>query len=203
MLSDLLFFGYLGDKPDPTSVLEEIQEVDEKPVVEEDIIEEVTEQEVIDSEVELQSENLVNDPKLDESAFISAGFFDPVLKPTIYSGLVFQFISFSGDVDAPIYQNNLFNGENFIGSVYEVPYTTETGAFQGYLELREEAETLLDIGDVNEVNNYGDSSFYFNHKTKTKTVHLVVRSGSSVYAFEYAYTYHDMMTQLLKTIEQL
>lgn len=137
---------------------------------------------------------------LNASLFESANFTSPVLKDTLYSGLVFQFISFSDQNEATIYQWNLFDGEQYVGSIYEIKYPTETGSFQGYLALRERAMNLSEIGLVNEVNNYGDASFYFNHKNKIKTVHLVLRTGSSVYAFDYSQSNHEKMKKVFDSL---
>lgn len=165
-----------------------------------------TETVVPDNSVSLSEDNAVDNiasdvttflqPTLNIETFSDSGFLSPVLKDTSYSGLVFQFISFSDQTEATIYQSNLFDGEQYIGSIYEIRYPTETGSFQGYLALRERASALTDLGEVNEVSNYGDASFYFNHKTKIKTVHLVIRSGSIIYAFEYAQSYHEKMKKV-------
>lgn len=143
----------------------------------------------------LESTAIVNS-SLGTELFEKAGFSQPVLKNALFSGLIFQFISFSDQTEATVYQWNLFDGENYVGSVYEMKYTTETGSFQGYLALRERAMSLTELGTVNEVNNYGDASFYFNHKNKTKTVHLIMRSGGSLYAFEYGQSHHETMKKV-------
>lgn len=135
-------------------------------------------------------------PGLSEEHLLSAGFADPVLKEAIFNGNVFNFISFSDQTDSYIYQSNFFDGELFIGSIYEIKYTSETGAFQGYLNLRDRAKALTSVGVVNETNSYGDSSFYFNHNTKKKTVHMIMKKGSTIYAFEYAYINHEKMKNL-------
>lgn len=148
-----------------------------------------------DANVDLSQESLLYS-QLDESIFQKAGFTQPVLKDNLYSGLVFQFISFNDQSAATIYQWNLFDGEQFIGSISEIRFPSETSGFQGYLALRDKAQRLTDLGEVNEVNNYGDASFYFNHKVKTKTIHIVIRNGTTVYAFEYAQTYHEKMKNM-------
>lgn len=145
---------------------------------------------------EEEDEVVVITPSLSEEHLLSAGFADPVLKEAIFNGNVFNFISFSDQIDSYIYQSNFFDGELFIGSVYEIKYTSETGAFQGYLNLRDRAKALTSIGVVNETNSYGDSSFYFNHNTKKKTVHMIMKKGSTIYAFEYAYVNHEKMKNL-------
>lgn len=145
----------------------------------------------------------VLESSLSDQVLVQAGFLNPVLKDTIFSGLVFQFISFADQDEATLYQWNVFDGEQYIGSIYEIKYPTETGSFQGYLALRERAMSLTDLGTVNEVNNYGDASFYFNHKTKVKTVHLVVRTGTDIYGFEYGQSYHEKMKNVFDSLSPL
>ncbi|OGJ46282.1 hypothetical protein A3J23_02240 [Candidatus Peregrinibacteria bacterium RIFCSPLOWO2_02_FULL_48_14] len=188
-IADIIFNDYLNGEASVTPVVEE----DYLPIEEEVIEEEIIEEENGGEEVDLSEDQAFLEPNLGLELFEESGFSSPVLKDTIFSGLVFQFISFSDQKDATIYQWNLFDGEQYIGSIYEIRYATETGSFQGYLSLRERAGGLANLGTVNEVNNYGDASFYFNHKTKVKTIHLVFRSGASIYAFEYSQSAHDKM----------
>ncbi len=131
-----------------------------------------------------------------EELLRSIGIADPVLKEVAYPGTVFQSIDFADQKDSDVLERNLFDGENFIGSFYEFHYPTSTGSFQGYLNLRDRAKALVDLADVEEVNLYGEASFYFNHKQKTKTVHMVMRRGSNVFAFEYPYAQHESMKKL-------
>lgn len=140
---------------------------------------------------------------LTTALFESSGLELPTLKSTPFSGLVFQFLNFADTSEATVYQWNLFSGAAFVGTIYEIKYPTDTGGFQGYLNLRDEAKTLTDLGSVNEVNNYGDASFYFNHKTKVKTVHLMVRVGANLYGFEYSQTYHEKLKNVFDSLKTL
>ena len=193
-IADIIFNDYLNNESSVTPVVEEdYLPIEEEVIEEEPVIEEENVEEELEEEVDLSEDQGFLGPNLSLELFEESGFSSPVLKDTIFSGLVFQFISFSDQKDATIYQWNLFDGEQYIGSIYEIRYATETGSFQGYLSLRERASGLANLGTVNEVNNYGDASFYFNHKTKVKTIHLVFRSGASIYAFEYSQSAHDKM----------
>lgn len=188
---DIVGNDYLGK-----STAEEVINIEET-------FEEGDNPEVLDEEVDLSSEEFsleLLEVNMNEDMLVEAGFLEPVLKDTIFSGLVFQFITFADQTSAFIHQWNVFEGENYVGSFYEMKYPTDTGAFQGYLSLRERATALYEIGEVNEVNNYGDASFYFNHFTKTKTVHVVIRNGKDIYAFEYAYSNHDKMKKVLNIV---
>lgn len=219
VIGDLVLHDYVNDNPwQEAAVEEEVEETApdsvgtliEEPVIEEEpeptpveIVEEVVEvvSPAEEEEVSLESEdsfdlNLLR-TKITEGILEAAGFSNVVIKDALFSGQVFQLISFSDQHDAFIYQWNFFSEERFVGTIYEMRYPTATASFQGYLELRERSEAQSSVGEMNEVNNYGDASFYFNHFTKTKTVHLVFRKDSSVYAMEYAYGYHETMKELV------
>ena len=194
IITDTVYHDYLNESEDTVTAPQEEDPAEEDPEKE--------------AAVELSEEDqepivTVLEPTLSAEFFASSGFLEPVLKDTVFSGLVFQFISFSDQTEASIYQWNLFDGEEYIGSIYEIHYPTETGSFQGYLALRERAMSLTDIGSVNEVNNYGDASFYFNHKTKIKTVHLILRTESSIYAFEYSQSAHEKMKKVFDNLGPL
>lgn len=158
-----------------------------------------TDVEAEDEEVTLSSED-VTDPKITTDLLSESGFGSPVLKEAIFSGYVFQFINFADQLGAVTYQWNFFENEAYKASIYEIKYETETGSFQGYLNIRKRAGELTQIGTVNETNSYGDASFYFNHKTKTKTVHLIIKRGQTIFAFEYPYSIHDRMKTLLGSL---
>ncbi|MFT7184622.1 MAG: hypothetical protein ACI9QC_000969 [Oceanicoccus sp.] len=198
IIGDLVSHDYLEEETVTLPTQEEMEEVEAEVKVEEieDFIEESELPE--DSEVDLSSESIdlnVLIPVIEENLMLESGFFDPVLKDTIFSGYVFQFIPFS-DPDAFVYQWNLFDGETYVGSLYEMKYPNETASFQGYLALRQAGSAQSELGSVNEANNYKDSSFYFNHTAKSQTVHLVIKSGKNIYAFEYAHLEHETMKNL-------
>lgn len=215
---DVFFHGYLNPETTPTqeSTEEETPPVEEvEPEIESEVdteedtpvdtvidpTEETTE-DLVDETVELQEETPSS--LLTQDLFVQAGFGAPVLKSALFSGLVFQFIPMNSGTEVDGLQWNLFDGQNYVGTVYELLYSTDTGAFSSYLDLRDEAGKLTTLGNVNEVNLYGDASFYFNHSTKVKTVHIVIRYADRVFAFEYAQDAHDKMKKLfdiLKTLE--
>lgn len=194
ILGDIVFHDYLSAWGDE-EVVEEVIEEDVTPLLEEQLDTQGDETAWVELSEEIGISVLK--PAMSEDVFLSAGFFDPVLKDTIFSGLVFQFINFADQADAFVYQWNLFDGEDFVGSIYEIKYPSAMGSLQGYLNLRDRAQAQFDLGEVNETNNYRDASFYFNHATKTKTVHVVIRGGATIYAFEYAYVHHEKMMDVL------
>ena len=195
IIGDMVLHDYLNADQFEQSVesLEnEINELQGEPEATDGI-----ETETPDEDVTLSSED-VTVPTINVDLLAGSGFGSPVLKEAIFSGYIFQFINFADQLGAVTYQWNFFENEAFKASIYEIKYETETGSFQGYLNLRKRAGELTQIGTVNETNSYGDASFYFNHKTKTKTVHLIIKRGRTIYAFEYPYSIHDRMKTLME-----
>ncbi|QQR54917.1 hypothetical protein IPG41_07125 [Candidatus Peregrinibacteria bacterium] len=186
---DVLFHDYLGEDP----AVEENQTVEEIP--------EPLDTEPVEEEVELQEEK--SPSWITGDLLTQAGFTLPVVKEALFSGLIFQIIPFSDASQSQLSQLNFFDGERYVGSFYEIVYPTDTGSFQAYLTLREAAKALPDLGTVNEVNMYGDASFYFNHKSKVKTVHMVALYGKRIYGFEYAQTEHEKMKKLFDILKSL
>ena len=166
-------------------------------VIEDGPLNESVEVELASDSQALNEENLLN--VLDLSLLRLAGFENPVLKDTLFTGSVFQFLPYSGS-EASVSQMNFFEGENYVGTLYELIHQSDTGSFQSYLDLRDASGDISSEGSLNEVNNYGSSSFYFNHFIKDQTVHLVIRSGQRVYAFEYASKHHESMKPLFELL---
>ncbi|MFA5854904.1 MAG: hypothetical protein WC846_01255 [Candidatus Gracilibacteria bacterium] len=189
-IGDVLFHGYLsGSTEDPLPV-----DNGAETALPSDIEPSDTQgNDAPDTVVQLQEEIL---PLISVDMFSMAGLMSPTIKEMEFSGFIFQFVPFTDSGNAKVYQWNIFDGENYVGSAYEIKYGTDTAGFQGYLGLRDTAKGLVDLGTTNETNNYGDASFYFNHKVKTGTVHLVMRSGKDVFAFEYAQSFHENMKKV-------
>jgi len=196
VISDIVAHNYVQDFEDPSAQEESTAEDEVSLETDEDVA-------LSQEEPATEPDLTVLPSALSTELFQTAGFTTPVLKDTIFSGLVFQFISFSDQSEATVYNWNLFDGESYVGSIYEIKYPSETGSFQGYLALRERAMGLTDLGSVNEVNNYGDASFYFNHKNKLKTVHLIIRTGRDIYAFEYSQSFHETMKKVFDSLGPL
>lgn len=215
-IADVLFHNYLNPDSTVSSVVttetsSQVDTVDTTPVTDTSApltLPQTNSTTTTDQPVQLQEDSSFESigaipSSLTVDLFKTAGFESPTLKNAVFSGLVFEFLGFTDQSEATVYQWNLFSGPAFVGSIYEIKYSTDTGGFQGYLNLRDEAKTLIDLGTINEVNNYGDASFYFNHKAKVNTVHLLIRSGANLYGFEYAQTYHESMKNVFDSLKTL
>ncbi|MBI2463766.1 hypothetical protein HYV57_02320 [Candidatus Peregrinibacteria bacterium] len=130
----------------------------------------------------------------------SAGIIDPQLKEVSFNGKLFQFIDLSAYGFENITKTNVFDGSDFRFSVYEIHSDHPTLAKEMYKLIQEEASKNSDIS-ANETNQYGDQSFYINHSLKKQTVFLLVLMDSSVYAFEYPRSSHDVVKSILDSLK--
>lgn len=123
--------------------------------------------------------------------YISFGFAEGTeLREKDFTGSIFQFLSFDDDsVERHYYE--LFEGESYVGGLYEINCSDPTEAFTVYTDLKQDGLGQPKNGTINEVNNYGEASFYFNDNVKTTSVFLVVLKGDRVYAFSYGHSHHE------------
>ncbi len=117
------------------------------------------------------------------------------LKGKNFPDSVFYLLEFDDDSAETLYYE-LFEGETYVSGLYEIVCSDPTEAFTIYTDLKQSGLDQTDSGEVNEVNNYGEASFYFNHAVKTTSVFLVVLKENRVYAFTYGHSYHDQFKEL-------
>lgn len=121
---------------------------------------------------------------------VSLGVLEPRTDAESFDGLLFGFLDVKAALSGfDVLATAVFDGTQFVGTFYEIPADSETRTFGAYEGLRQAAQ-LSPTGTINENNSYGEGSFYFNHYTKTGVNFLIVRKGTTVYAFEYNPTYH-------------
>ncbi len=131
----------------------------------------------------------------------SIGVLEPKVETVAFNGLVFGLFDVQEEFSGfTVLEESLFDGSNFIGVIYEIATENELQTFGAYETLRQKAQGSS-LGTVNENNNYGEASFYFNHATKTSTVFLVVQKTGHVYAMQYSPSYHgSVMKPLLEKL---
>jgi hypothetical protein len=182
-----------GDEEVPAEddlVVDEPIEGEEQPVVEEPVVEAPVED---GAPIEAApSGSLITLERL-------AGFdlLEPRLDATVLNGPVYGFWEVTDDLaDFLINKVDVFDGSEFVSTVYEVQGENEIQTFAAYEALRQIGLTSP-VGGINENNSYGDASFYFNHDTKQNTVFLIVRKGLGVYAFQYSHDMHNTFVRPL------
>ena len=163
----------------------------------EDVKGEIVEEKVVEDEVveeeaaEVVTEEATITAYLSTLDYTSYGFDAAAeLQEKTFPDSVFYLLSFDDDSAQRLYYE-LFEGETYAGGLYEVICSDSTEAFTIYTDLKQSGLDAADSGELNEVNNYGDASFYFNHSVKATSVFLVVLKDERVFAFTYGDDYHE------------
>lgn len=158
------------------------------------------EESVVDEE-DQQQEEIVYLSTLDAYEYVSFDFPEgSVLKSKNFPDKVFWELEYD-DESAEKYYWELFSGEEYLGSLYEIVCADPTEAFTVYTDLKQSGMDQPDTGTVNEVNNYGEASFYFNNIVKTTSIFIVILGKNQVFAFNYSSTYHDNFKQLFSSLK--
>lgn len=122
-----------------------------------------------------------------------------VLKEKNFPEKVFQFLEFDNDNSDGMYWE-LFADSTYEGGLYEIICKNPTDAFTVYTDLKSSAMDQPENGTINEVNNYGLASFYFNDNVKTSTVFLVILGEDRVYAFGYPKEEHERFKKIAESL---
>ncbi|MDP4007574.1 MAG: hypothetical protein Q8P68_00095 [Candidatus Peregrinibacteria bacterium] len=96
---------------------------------------------------------------------------------------------------------NLFDFEEYLGTIYALHFGSLKDAEQFYSDLKAEA-LEIDGADVRETNTFGDLSFYLNQEGKTKTAFSTARIGSDIYGFEYPHKSHQIFKDLSSALAE-
>lgn len=164
-----------------------------------------TDEPAVDAEVELAETSVVAVPALEQplSGHLTAELIEgmSLVEPRLETEALVGPLFGLWDVTTPlagfvVLAHQVFDGPNFVATVFEIQGDNEIQTFAAYEALRQLALTSP-LGTVNENNNYGDGSFYFNHSTKLNTVFMVIRKGMGVYAFQYAPPSHHTFVRPL------
>lgn len=127
-----------------------------------------------------------------------SGFQNVTLQRVPFNGILFERIDLREFNSVPvILQNLLQDNKNSIASFYEFHGDSELLVGEIYLLIREKAAAGLNV-NVNEVNDFGDKSFYINYGDRPNNAFLVVKIKESVYALTYEKGLHPFVTSLLK-----
>ncbi len=207
VVAELVVNDYMGDDFASEEITEEVVEEDEIPA------EPITEEVVADVDPELRgdeaevgeteeviTEETTYEAVLTQEIFAQTGVTEPVLTTSFYDGLVYGFWDTSEEfAELTVLKHKLFDGADYLGTVYEIQPNSAIDLFTTYETLRSVAEAS-ETGEINENNAYGEASFYFNHDTKISMVFLVLRQNGVIYAFEYSPSYHSQMSSLIELL---
>lgn len=154
----------------------------------------LAEDDLDDVEIEILS---LENGKLSAEVLRNAGFPNSDLVEAAFDGSIYQTIDVS-DLSLNVEKNYVANKEEVFGAIYTF---SVDGRIQNelYRVLRERAAFGTSV-EVNETNTFGDNSFYMNDNRRESTAFLVIRSGSSFYAFAYPKKYHKYFKPLSQNL---
>lgn len=143
-------------------------------------------------------ESLISEQVLDLLPTIDYGTIK--FQPANYSGKLFELLDttpFNPDEVALGQLIRTDQGQNeAVGAIYELALPNQTEARKLYVQIKSQARDVAEI-EVNETNQFGDNSFYLNHKAKVGQVFLVILGDNKIYALAYQKDLHEVMKPFL------
>lgn len=208
-ISELMVSDYLGviTKQDlKTNVTEALDEgsagiqTPEEAASNEVILEEKVAEPISTEKVPVKKEN--EEETFDPSVAVTqedlekAGLSGLTLQSSVFDGKIFQVVDVS-DVNVPVTEYHVVDDKNVYGIIFSAWFYQNTEAAQNFYELLKERSQLVDNVSVNETNQYGDASFFFNDAKRVGTAFLVVRIDNRVYAVSYPKASHESYKQFI------
>jgi len=180
------------------------------PEKEEVIVEKMQSEDKENSTVEPAETETTTDDSVDLYSFTEIETFDEVLLKNIgiergivkeapQDKLYLQAIHLPKEAKNRIKIVNLFDFEEYLGTMYALQFQDTDEAEKFYSDLKVKSLTIAGA-NIRETDTFGDASFYFNQIGKTKTAFSTVRIGSSVYGFEYPHKSHQIFKDLSKEL---
>lgn len=139
---------------------------------------------------------------LTEEILKNAGFEELNLKTPPFSGKLFQMIELAGIDNESVAKLNIFQGQEYTATVYEIPMDDLSGASELYEFIKEDAKNKPQIA-VNETNSFLEGSFYINNSKKSKIAFLISKKANNIFAFEYAHRFHPLIKQTISLLANL
>lgn len=147
-------------------------------------------------------------PTLQEKANIAfdmvgqAGFQNVTLQRIPFNGIMFERIDLRDFKSVPVVKQNLLqNNKTIIATFYEFHAKTEPLADEIFSFIKDRAAGPIEA-EINETNDYGSGSFFINYSDKKNNAFLIVKTGTSVYAYSYPKGSHSLIESLIKLIKQ-
>jgi hypothetical protein len=129
----------------------------------------------------------------------SAGFSNAYLEDQDHLGYLYKTIYIDDFYDVEIEKIAVRTDDAYLAKVYvfKVGLNSEVEETFQLIKLRSSAGIGI---EVNESNEYGNSSFYMNDQNRPDTAFLTVRIGKFVYAFSYPKEYHAQIKNLIQLL---
>lgn len=130
----------------------------------------------------------------------AAGFStEAYLADEEFDGFLFKSIQVGDLFDVSVQETLIRSKDALFAKVYVFKMGPNSKASDVYKVLKTRGGEVKG-GSVNETNDFGAGSFYFNDTGRTSTAFLVVRINSYIYAFSYPKNFQPQIKNLLKLI---
>ena len=140
------------------------------------------------------------DVVLREDQIKSAGFVGAYLEVEDHENLLFKSVPTDDIDDVSMDKIAIRTSDRFLARVYVFRTGINTNIRDVYQLLRSKSFQVPSV-NVNETNDFGINSFYFNDSRRSGVVFLVVRIGNMIYAFSYPQDYHSQIKNLIQLLE--
>ncbi len=115
-------------------------------------------------------------------------------------GLLFQVIDVTDVINLSKVRFNLTDGKNVYGVLTEFLLADAAKASSFYATLKQKGSAFAPDIKLNEVNVFGDHSFYLNDSKRLGTAFLVVQADNRVFTFSYPKASHDFFKKLIQLL---
>lgn len=117
----------------------------------------------------------------------------------IFLGKIFDLFDISRQSFSSVVSYEMKEKAGVIGVATEIEMKDEISAQELYKLIQNKSKVYIDLL-VNETNQFGDRSFYINHRKKVDEAFLAVRMKNRIYAFAYLKDYHPRIKTLINLL---
>lgn len=128
------------------------------------------------------------------------GLKQGTVRPATNKPLYLQALTLDEKMQKTLKVVNIFDFEEYLGTIYALRFETAKEAMSAYSELKTMA-LALPRTNIKETNTFGDASFYLNQEGKTKTAFSTARIGSHVYGLEYPHKSHQFFKNISEKLK--
>jgi len=130
----------------------------------------------------------------------SAGFVGAYLEDEKDSGFLYKTV-YTGDLkDVEVKKYVIRTKTSFLAKIYMLKAGPSTTIDSAYKVLKTRAAEGLDT-EINETNDFGDSSFYMNDTRRANTAFLTVKMRGLIFGFSYPKEYHKQIANFISLLK--
>ncbi len=137
---------------------------------------------------------------LNQDDLKSAGFTNATLDTESFDGFLYKTIYLQDLKDLKVFKNVIKSTDSTLCKVYIIDVGPMNSPKDVYNTLKTRGSEGLDI-EINETNEFGDSSFFMNDSRRQNVAFLTVRFGNLIYGFSYPKEYHPQVKNLVKLLD--